>query len=376
MIPMKNILIIYPGFLHYRKGIIDELLNSDENNYIFVGDKNGFNSIKPFDFDKNSRFHHFKTYRKNKFLFSKGLLKFIWKQKVDGAIVHASPYWITLSIASIILKLKGVKVYNWGHGILENQKSFKNIFYYYYNKIFFDGLLLYGNIAKSNLINMGYEPKKLKVIYNSLDYNNQIKYRNELTSFDVFEFRRKIFSQPSNKQLIFIGRLTQWKKLDQLLEVVAILKQQKNNINLLIVGDGNQKEHLKNMIELLDVKELVHFYGPSYDEKTNSMLIGSSDCCVAPGDIGLTAIHSLMYGTPVISHSDPNSQMPEFEAIKIGENGLLFQKDNIEDLKEKIISILKYNATYSEDERRKKCYQIVDTYYNPKYQIGVINKLF
>ena len=174
MIPMKNILIIYPGFLHYRKGIIDELLNSDENNYIFVGDKNGFNSIKPFDFDKNSRFHHFKTYRKNKFLFSKGLLKFIWKQKVDGAIVHASPYWITLSIASIILKLKGVKVYNWGHGILENQKSFKNIFYYYYNKIFFDGLLLYGNIAKSNLINMGYEPKKLKVIYNSLDYKNQI----------------------------------------------------------------------------------------------------------------------------------------------------------------------------------------------------------
>ena len=40
-----------------------------------------------------------------------------------------------------------------------------------------------------------------------------------------------------------------------------------------------------------------------------------SDLTVSPGNIGLTAIHSLSYGTPVCSHSNFNNQMPESEAI-------------------------------------------------------------
>ena len=68
------------------------------------------------------------------------------------------------------------------------------------------------------------------------------------------------------------------------------------------------------------------FYGATYDEKELSKLIYMSDLTVSPGNIGLTAIHSLSYGTPVCSHSNFNNQMPESEAIINFENGFFFRK--------------------------------------------------
>ena len=42
---------------------------------------------------------------------------------------------------------------------------------------------------------------------------------------------------------------------------------------------------------------------------------------VSPGNVGLTAIHSLSYGTPVLTHNNFNNQMPEVESIQPGFNG-------------------------------------------------------
>lgn len=373
---MKNVLVIYPGFLHYRKGILDELIASDDVNYIFVGDRNGFNSIKPYRFEDDSKFVHRKTYRKGRFLLSAGLLRFVWSQKVDGAIVHASPYWITISLASLLLKLKGVKVYNWAHGILSDKKDLKNYFYYYYSKIFFSGLFLYGNIAKKNLISLGYKPNKMKVVFNSLDYKKQLKFRDSIGIEELEEVRNELFEKPHHKQILFIGRLTRWKKLDLLIEAMELLKKESVNVNLLLVGDGNQKPFLQEKIKKLGLTNSVNFYGSSYDEETNYKLIASSDCCVAPGDVGLTAMHCFMYGTPVISHSESDSQMPEFEAIVEGENGLLFQKENSEDLKNKIKDMFEIIDQSSKKEIARRCYKIIDKYYNPKFQIQVFNETF
>lgn len=373
---MKNILVIYPGFLHYRKGILDELISSEDYNFIFVGDREGFNGIRPYDFEDKSRLHHIKNYRKGKFLMQKKLLKLVLFHKAEGAIIHASPAWLTLNMASLILKLRGIKVYNWTHGLLSDEKNLKTRFYYYYFKFFFSGLLLYGNNSKNNLIKFGYNPKKIKVIFNSLDYNEQIDYRNQLNLKEKADVRKNLFKNPKNKQLIFIGRLTPWKKIDLLIDSLALLREDNENVNLLLVGDGNQKDFLQKKVVAYELTEFVNFYGPSYDEKTNFKLIASSDCCVSPGDIGLTAMHSLMYGTPIISHNDGNSQMPEYEAIKNGENGLLFEKDDVHDLKEKISSMFRIIDSASSEEISQNCYKIIDKYYNPKYQYSVIKEIF
>lgn len=41
------------------------------------------------------------------------------------------------------------------------------------------------------------------------------------------------------------------------------------------------------------VDKNVWFYGSCYDEQTNAELIYNADMCVAPGNVGLTAIHAM-----------------------------------------------------------------------------------
>ena len=376
MKPKKNILILYPGFPHYRDGIIEELHNEGRHHYIFAGDKIGYNNILPYEFDDEIEFYNLPAYRIGKFNFNKGLFKLIFSQKFDGAIVHASPYWISIIIASITFRIRGIKVYNWGHGLLTDFKSLKNKLYVTFFKLCFDGVILYGNVAKKNLISFGFKEQNIKVIYNSLNHKEQIKFRGTISEESRKELRAKLFQYPGNFQLVFIGRLTSQKKLHHLINVINDLINENVGINLLFVGDGNERFNLEKIVHDLGIKKYVHFFGASFDENANYELINSSDCCVAPGEVGLTAIHSLTYGVPVISHSNPNFQMPEFESISPGFNGNLFEKDNNSDLKQKIIETIAMKKAKGAIKTREDCYEVVDKYYNPSYQTHLIDNLF
>ena len=372
----KNILILYPGFPHYRDGIIEALVENGRHRYIFAGDKRGYNNIKPYLFQNSVVFYDLPAYRIGPFHFSKGAIKLALSKKIDGAIVHSSPYWISIIWASLIFRFRHIKVYNWGHGMLTDFDNLKNRFYAFFHKTFFDGMLLYGEIAKKNLIRYGYDEKKLNVIYNSLNYNQQVMHRGSLKESERDKLRSELFQNPENFQLIFIGRLTAQKKLQMLLTAVSKLQKEKILVNLLFVGDGKERESLQNEAKELEITGQIHFYGASYLEKTNFRLISSSDCCVAPGEVGLTAIHSLMYGVPVISHGDANNQMPEFEAIRPEFNGFLFEMGNIDDLIEKIKKTIEMTRKRTTAQIKENCYQVVDDYYNPTYQYRLIDNLF
>ena len=373
---MNKILVIYPGFPHYRDGIIEALMNSNHNHYVFLGDKKGYNNVKPYDFKGSADFKDFPAYKIGPFYFNKGLIRYVISQKSSGAIVHSPPHYISIIIATLILRIKGKKVFNWTHGILTNHRNLKNKFYFTFYKYFFDGLLLYGNIAKENLINLGFNEEKIKVLYNSLNYKKQIKLRGTLTIKERQSIRSRLFDNPNNDQLVFIGRLTVQKKLNLLIKAIKLLKDEKKFVNLLFVGDGDQKKELQSQIDKYKIADQICFYGASYDEIQNYKLISSSECCVAPGEIGLTAMHSLMFGVPVISHNDRNRQMPEFEAILPNINGVLFENGNTVDLKEQIKNVLKLSKDKSNLQMKKDCYKIMDEYYNPNFQIKLIDSLF
>ena len=115
------------------------------------------------------------------------------------------------------------------------------------------------------------------------------------------------------------------------------------------------------------------FFGQTYDELTISNLIYNATVCVSPGNVGLTAIHSMVYGTPVITHNDFPSQMPEFEAVIAGKTGDFFIKDNEEDLGRVIKKWTSPNV--DREEVRKECYRIIDERYNPIFQISVFKKV-
>ncbi len=212
---------------------------------------------------------------------------------------------------------------------------------------------------------MVFKKKNLEIVYNSLDYELQKKLFEKLES-------KKPSGIPHFKNdyptLLFIGRLTQQKKLEILIRAVKELDKSNYKVNLLIIGDGNERDRL---IWLLAKLRLNNFYicGSLYDEHEISSLIYNSDLCVSPGNVGLTAIHSLSYGTAVASHNNFNNQMPEVETIIQGVNGFLFKEGDSLDLAIKIKSFLEFKPD------KKKVRQIIEEKYNIHYQKRIFDQL-
>ena len=172
--------------------------------------------------------------------------------------------------------------------------------------------------------------------------------------------------------ILFIGRVTEKKKIDILIGAINKLNQVKISYNLLIVGEGDNLEFYKGSNQKSIDSGWLNFYGKSYDTEETGKLIYTSDLCVSPGNIGLTAIHSLSYGTPVASHNNYNNQMPEVEAIIDGKNGFLFTENDYVDLAHMINLWFSKKHKFDRDEIRK----IVIEKYNPDNQLAIFTKRF
>ena len=153
---------------------------------------------------------------------------------------------------------------------------------------------------------------------------------------------------------------------------VTDLKMQGIDVNLVFIGEGPEKELLISQAQGNGIQDRTWFYGPCYDEKEKSELISNADLCVAPGNIGLTAMDSLVYGTPVITMDNFDMQMPEFEAVKDGVTGAFFRENDNKDLTDKIKNWL-FNGL-DRAKVRKNCYNEIDSFWNPKYQIEIFRK--
>lgn len=355
-------------FPNYRKSIWELLLNVKSNEFVFFYSEKNRSSIKLEESLIYEKKHSGKLNHVNNFYFSGHL---IWQskvlsnvfKKVDSVIFLGEMTVITTWIASFIFRLRGIKVIFWGHGIYGNENKAKLFF----RKIFLrlaDHNLVYEKRAKKIMLEHGFQQNKISVVYNSINYRQQLNLFKELGKGK----KNSIFKN-NYPVLLFIGRLTKQKKINQLIEAVLILNQ-KSNYNLLIIGEGEEKPYLEKLAQGLIKKNKCIFYGQSYDEDEISSLIYNSDLTVSPGNIGLTAIHSLSYGTPVCSHSNLSNQMPEVESIIEGENGFLFRENDIQSIVYGIMTWFDNNKTIDKNKIR----EVVDKFYNPNYQKKIILK--
>jgi glycosyltransferase involved in cell wall biosynthesis len=362
---MKKICLINNFASHYRTAIF-MLLDKELDIDFYFGDSMG--DIKKMDYSLLSKF---KYELKNKIIFSpfywqKGVFSLFFKN-YNSYIVTGEYFCFSTWILLLLSKFSNKKVYLWTHGWYGNEGFLKKII----KKTFFnlsDGILLYGNYAKKIMINEGFSNEKLHVINNSLDYDLQIKVRENLVKSNVYQN----YFKNDNSVLIFTGRLNKDKKLEQLINAIQVLKERRIFVNLVFVGKGSVQESLKTKMDFLGYKDY-WFYGACYDENKLGELIYNAAICVSPGNIGLTAIHSLVYGTPVITHSNFSKQGPEFEAIEIGVTGDFFNKDDEVDLANKIQKWLL--VSLNRQEIRKDCFKIIDEKYNPNFQLKVIKFL-
>jgi len=357
--------MVYNVAALYRKAIFTEIDHQYECDWYFGENKS---DIKEMDVRGLNRVRRYKSIGNPCKLYWQGaLIPCLFSKEYKTYFVLAEARSISFFLFVILKAIffRNKKIYGWSHGWHGHENKILRIL----TKLkmnCMDGMFVYNNRTRDMMIAGGIASNKLFTIYNSLDYNRQLDLRNTIKTSDVYT---KHFGN-NNPVLVFVGRLTKEKRLDILLEAVKLLEEVNEEYNIVIIGSGSQESMLKCLAEKYNLQ--VWFYGACYDETTNAQLIYNSDLCVSPGNVGLTAIHSLMFGCPVITHDDFSFQGPEFEAIQKGVTGDFFKKNDIKSLS---ITITNWFASnHDREDVRKACYKEIDTKWNPNNQMRIIKK--
>ncbi|MEH6748183.1 MAG: glycosyltransferase [Maribacter arcticus] len=368
---------------HYMEPLILQLLQSEDFNFHFSCGKNENNGIQTIDFSSttyndytskvNSKLKN--IWIKNRYLvWQRGVIReCLFGKKIDLMILLGEAPLFSNWIAAIICRLRGINVAYRGHGLYGNEGYSKHLLRTTFYKLA-NAQLVYERRSKELLVENGFKKDSIHVVFNSLNYYYQKNQRNKtqlLNKSEVYPF----FNNPNLPVLIFSGRLTKSKKLDMLLKTCkAINDIDGKSVNLLIIGDGEDSEHLKKYAETNLPMGSYKFFGSCYDEEIIGKFFSQADLCISPGNVGLTAIHSLSYGTPICTHNNFGNQGPEAEAIEEGETGFYFEENNAEDLFNKTLKWITNHPSKS-DQLIQNCYKIIDEYYNPHFQEKVFLNL-
>jgi glycosyltransferase involved in cell wall biosynthesis len=380
----KRVAIVYHFFAHYREPIAKVLCAQlpPEPEYVLVSDTKAVGGkIKPIDPHLAEipveagglRWRFIHNFRAKGFYWQTGLIGLAMSRKFDVIIYLGVAQFLSTWPSAILARLCGKRVLMWSHGFYGNEGRVKA----WVRKAFYGlahGMLLYGNWSRQIMVRKGFRPDRLYVIFNSLDYHAQCEIRRRTDDSALQQLRQNLFSQPDLPVLVITGRLTPQKSLGMLLDAASILEQRGVKVNLLFIGDGPEADALKARAKQANRADQTIFYGPCYDEETLGPLIMASDICVVPGAVGLTAMHAMVYGTPVITHNEPVWQMPEFEAIVAGKTGDFFRRGDVEDLATTIQSWLSHSARVGRQQVRADCVDILAKYYNPDFQARIINE--
>lgn len=372
---MKRICCVFNIAPLYREGIYRKMDAAEEVEFDFAAGEESTGGIALMDLRTLRGFRGYlhNVYKPSgKLVWQRGALRkaFFGARRYDAYVLTGNPgirsNWVIALVARVLRR----PVYLWAHGLHGDETGWKlrkNLWYFRLA----GHLLLYGERAYGLLLEQGFPAERMTVIYNSLDYDKQAAIRERIGDRG---FIRNYFGNDL-PVLVFVGRLTASKRLDLLLDAMAALASTGAECNLVLVGDGPAREPLERQVEERGLADRVWFYGETYDDHIIGTFLYHSAACVSPGNVGLTAIHALMFGTPVVTHDNGNRQGPEYEAIEPGASGSLFAEGDPTALAEAIRPWLGLDPQRRE-ELRGVCRRIVDQKFNPERQLEILRSVF
>jgi len=300
-----------------------------------------------------------------------GAVRYLWRERPVAAIALGSPYSMTAWAMMLSGKLLKIPILLWGHGLLGKESGIK----WKVRKLFLQlasGQLLYGDYAKELLTAAGFCPQSLYVVYNSLNYDKQAEIFERISSDNIRAWRQELTVKEGEGLIAFTGRLQPVKRLDILVKAVAQLLTIGRRVHIALVGDGSEKQALADLAVSLGVADQLHFLGANYEEEYLGLVLRSSELCVVPSGAGLSVMHSLAFGTPVILHDRVEHHFPEWEAIEEGKTGFFYRFEDVDDLVDKIEQGI--FPLPAKKRMEDNCRAMIRERYNPQFQTEMFVK--
>ena len=382
--PMKEhfpspprVAIVQPQMQHYRVPLYRRMFQEQVARYhVWFGREcldASMKTVQGSDFpdEMSERLHPVRNvYQGGRLRWQTRIVSLAWRRGTDVIIFAGMADTISTWFAAIVARLRGKRVVFWTHGFRRKTRGLKERIRERFYRLA-HCLVHYGFGSRKLAISRGFAEPNQYVCLNSLDHETQLAIREELTPEAVAETRKKLTGNVRTPILTWVGRITKPKSLSMLLDVAQSLRASGQYVFCLFIGDGPELPALRRYAATLGLADQVDFVGACYDEQHLGCLLAASDLCVAPGEIGLACIHSMTFGTPVITHDDPGRQGPEHEAILPGHTGDFFRRGDLTDLTRTIVAWLA--AHENREVIRKECYSVVDNYFTPSFQVSAFN---
>lgn len=276
--------------------------------------------------------------------------------KYEVAIFEGDVHWLSTWLGAVIVRLRRRPCLFWTAAYHRPERGLKLFIRRSFYRLA-SGLLVYSSRSRELAVRHGYPESRIVVIYNSVESPAGVS---AVPALDAL----RSLAQRRSHVVGAVARLTPPKRLDVLLNAVAIANQSKADAGVVLVGSGPDEGRLLSSAAELGVDLLI--LPPIYDDTTLARVYEHIDVSVIPGSVGLTAIQSLKFGVPVITNDDMDSQMPEAEAIIEGINGSRCGTDA-----GSIASMILHwieRVSYSRDTVRIACERSLMPMWTPEHQ--------
>lgn len=172
-------------------------------------------------------------------------------------------------------------------------------------------------------IALGADAAKVRVVYLGVDVQRFALMPREIA-------RRQLGIDPQRRYLLYVGRLVGVKGLDLLLDAAAIVMRQQQNLELMLVGDGEEKAQLQRQAERLGIASRTHFIGVQPHDLIPLWMNAGDVLCLSSHKEGTpnVLLEALSCGTPVVATAVGG--IPE--VVRDGEVGYLVRSRNPEEL--------------------------------------------
>ena len=214
----------------------------------------------------------------------------------------------------VIVSAQGAEFY------LPKNKIFSYFLRYVLRNI--DLLIPVSHHMKKLASNYSKKIKCIKVLPNAVDTEKFKPITNKEFTFSGIE--------PKYQKILTVRRLVQEKRVDLLIKSFHKLLNYNTNLQLIIAGDGPEKESLINLTKKLNILKKVLFLGFISHDKLNS-LYNIADVYVLTSEqegLSLSLLEALATTVPVISTNIVGNP----EVIIHKETGLLFEPGNVDQL--------------------------------------------
>lgn len=146
-------------------------------------------------------------------------------------------------------------------------------------------------IEKDRIVKYGLEPKSVKVLPYPVDIN-----------FFKFNSPRPNKKRSDNKVFLWLGRSEPRKRLDLLLDAYTLLLQERQDVQLKIIGRFGWAPGYKKLLDRFEFPEYLE-YQPCVDRAKVPELMAQCDILIQPSegeDFGFSVAEALCCGLPVI----------------------------------------------------------------------------